>query len=1412
MSLLLACEGGDTDPDSVARLKQQKNATGAGQRGKSVESGEGDLVKPEAFPEKNTGALVVRPAPQCPVHNPIGPAPQLPLDSNPIGPAPQLPLDSNPIGPAPQLPVHNPIGPAPQWPVYNPIGPAPQLPVHNPIGPAPSAQPHRPSSPAPSAQPHRPSSPVSSVLSMRTTDSKDLDVNFRLSASFPPSLDFQDRLSPVSCTDSNDSKDQDIYFRREDATAISTDVNPHLSEKTRCSVCSKTAVKSCLTCCTSYCGDHVKHHYTSPDLQKHTLVEAGDLKKRLCERHHRVLEIFCATDQMAICTLCMFDHIGHNLYPLTDNESQSTNLKSPVNKDLPPPGPVRFTSVTSDSVSLSWGCPDGLAGPRMFRVVWGCGGDQRSLEVDGLSVDVEGLDPGKDYNFSVVTLSDDGSQSPCVSASVQTEVPQPQNLTVDTKSSSASVTWTKPKGLDQASFSISLYAGGECLKTSMKHCQECSFDLQPDTDYTVTIATVLKNGKKSKAISTSISTNDLKQSSVTTTSANLTWRASPEMKPIPHSFLISYHSQGTEPLTVSSDSCSKVITGLKPHTQYTIRVSTKIQNGGESQPATLTITTGKSTLLNTMFGVQFAVSSGKCTRGAFMQLVKVSGSFRRELKCDFVLVIDTEGLKSPELAQQVDSYEHDNELATLVIGLSYVTIINVSMENTTEMKDILQIAVHAFLRIKEVVKKPRCLFVHQNVADVSAHDSNLRDRQKMIGQLNEMTRAAARMERKNANTCFTDVMDYDPEKDSYYIPGLWQGTPPMASVSAGYSEAVYELKRGLISALKDVCSDNKDLLKFWEMTKDLWQALRFENFIFNFRNSLVAEAYSELCQEWNRWEWEFQKEMYNWCLTAEAKISHSGITDLNSEALSINVLMFEAIQKLDVEEEKILNCLKQYLISTRKLHLVEKYRAEFEISANAISLRQKTKASLESTLQATLDVQNGKKHLTMINNYQTRIIETKVLDLLKTCRDKESDLSDEMLRKEFDHMWTETKSEFPCHTLPRKHVATDAFHILQEHFRMFPGHIKQVLIEENLSECGRFPFQVKTPPAGRKKRMSEPVPSNLQTSFPDQSRNLQDISDSVIKDCQNLIFTKVTQKEDYKPEHLQQLLCTIDTELPRDDYDDYDKEWEASLKMHIFGIATREFQKMHNDFIDQNDPQMCLERAKEKFYSEFENLFREEDQCQRKACEFAKNCLEPAVLDYIKKRIGTEIVDEMKYEFDAVNLRTRSEFQHKLLSELLEKNKYEEYKKFIQSYKNFVKDWILEQLVQKMSRDNKLMQMEKALFDRVLKMVTDAITSFTSNPNRVGGAGELIKHICSTLELVFPENALQDVMIMKSTLDRKTKEFAGYLVEHIEEMLQSLNFQYRNVEDIKATRNLRTLENVCSCTNLHLKRGFRLQT
>ena len=131
--------------------------------------------------------------------------------------------------------------------------------------------------------------------------------------------------------------------------------------------------------------------------------------------------------------------------------------------------------------------------------------------------------------------------------------------------------------------------------------------------------------------------------------------------------------------------------------------------------------TGKSTLLNTVFGVQFSVSAGRCTRGAFMQLIPVHHSLHKQMGVQYFLLIDTEGLRAPEL-DRLEVREHDNELATFVIGMANLTLINVSGEVSGDIDDILHTVVHAFLRMNQVQLKPSCRIIHQHVVAVGADE------------------------------------------------------------------------------------------------------------------------------------------------------------------------------------------------------------------------------------------------------------------------------------------------------------------------------------------------------------------------------------------------------------------------------------------------------------------------------------------------------------------------------------------------------------------------------------------------------------------------------------------------------------------------------------------------------------------
>ncbi len=540
--------------------------------------------------------------------------------------------------------------------------------------------------------------------------------------------------------------------------------------------------------------------------------------------------------------------------------------------------------------------------------------------------------------------------------------------------------------------------------------------------------------------------------------------------------------------------------------------------------------TGKSTLLNTMFGVQFAVSSGRCTRGAFMLLIRINEDVKKVLNCDFMVIIDTEGLKSPELAQLDDSHEHDSELSTLVVGLSDITIINIAMENSTEMKDILQIVVHAFLRMKEVGKKPKCQFVHQNVSDVSAHEKNLRDRELLLQQLNEMTQAAAKMEKKEENKSFTDVMEYSPDTGNCYIPGLWNGNPPMAPVNAGYSEAVYEFKKNIIQILGKSDSSVNNILEFTERMKSLWNAVKHENFSFSFRNSLVADAYMRLCTEFNKWEWEFKKEMYTWVTNAETKISNFGTVAVKSEisdmAEFLTHLKSEACTVLTEWETKLLENVAQYFKQTEgHVYLVEGYREEF--SSSAKSLRREMESSVYNQLTAAADIRQGMTELDRIKENHAKELEGSVRQLIQECREKQVKMTDIELNKEFDKMWKKTVNKLSFPKQKATNVITSVSHYLRENLSRKGSYACQLLSQKRLQDCGVVPFKYTAEGFCKQVKHTFSKLFNIE----DHVMILQNIADSIITDCTQFVNEKMQRKNNYHDTYIQEILYMIDEKL-----------------------------------------------------------------------------------------------------------------------------------------------------------------------------------------------------------------------------------------------------------------------------------------
>ncbi|XP_030217147.1 E3 ubiquitin-protein ligase TRIM47 isoform X2 [Gadus morhua] len=107
-----------------------------------------------------------------------------------------------------------------------------------------------------------------------------------------------------------------------------------------CDVCTGTqlkAVKSCLVCLISYCQTHLEPHQRVTVLKKHPLVEPMDrLEDRMCEKHDRILELFCKKEQVCVCLLCtVTDHKSHPVVPLKEEYEVKTAQLGKIEAEVP---------------------------------------------------------------------------------------------------------------------------------------------------------------------------------------------------------------------------------------------------------------------------------------------------------------------------------------------------------------------------------------------------------------------------------------------------------------------------------------------------------------------------------------------------------------------------------------------------------------------------------------------------------------------------------------------------------------------------------------------------------------------------------------------------------------------------------------------------------------------------------------------------------------------------------------------------------------------------------------------------------------------------------------------------------------------------------------------------------------------
>ena len=352
---------------------------------------------------------------------------------------------------------------------------------------------------------------------------------------------------------------------------------------------------------------------------------------------------------------------------------------------------------------------------------------------------------------------------------------------------------------------------------------------------------------------------------------------------------------------------------------------------------------GKSTLLNSLFAVRFAVSAGRCTRGAFLQLLPVAESLRDEMKCDYIAIVDTEGLRSHEKREDTKATNQDNALATFVLYISDLTLINIGGQTMGEdMTNILQIAAHAFIRMKEVNLNSECRIIQQFVANVNAEENNEAAMQSIVSTLDEAVRTAAMKEGKShlykkISDVFV-VQNYEKQADNIqYIPSLWRGF--MAAPNYQYGDSVQRLKSNILESIRRT-ENSASISDFFLRISDVWNAIRREDFVFSFQNTKEATLYENVMSVYRNLIIPIRSEFIGMQITARQNIEN---VKVGETSIALRESMQEIEQFLSEKCGSVLKMIVR-LLKNKKYQCVQKHEIFFKSDLQTIRRRMLTNA------------------------------------------------------------------------------------------------------------------------------------------------------------------------------------------------------------------------------------------------------------------------------------------------------------------------------------------------------------------------------------------------------------------------------------------------------------------------------------
>ena len=750
---------------------------------------------------------------------------------------------------------------------------------------------------------------------------------------------------------------------------------------------------------------------------------------------------------------------------------------------------------------------------------------------------------------------------------------------------------------------------------------------------------------------------------------------------------------------------------------------------------------GKSTLLNITFGLNFPVSSGRCTRGAYMQLVKVDQLLKRSMKCDYVAVIDSEGLMS---RSKIDSSDYDNELSTFVIGLSDLTLVIIKGEGN-EMQDVLPLAIHVFLRMNILGEHQACHFVHQNMGAVDVMTKLSTEIDAFVRDLNAKTLAAAKdVDQSDKYKKFTDVLKYDATKDNTYVPGLWDGALPMGKANTEYAKTMQKLKMDIMTNVTDMQTKNrKRLYTFCDVSKrleDLWNAIKYENFVLSFRNVLAVEAHKKLTKVFKEEQWTIKRELREMiqregCII-ENEIRGGHIQKTVRQVFEYsNQTLTEFIQsKTVVVEKKVMHYFrcagcKECSAEVTNRHLLANNEKEFEDEVKA--LRRALTKEVNSAMDSLETKMQTDTSIHRLSQEMDDTLRKKVKEVIRTM--KSDGLKKEDIEQMFDVLWTEATVDIlrsmKSHVNKDVSIEATVQKVLRELFgsEFYMYLQRHTVLKRGKSQCRFNPdeFIIDITRHMKKNRAWREFGYSLNEQ---DVYRLQTASEKIITETGRFYDATQTMKP-FNRKEVEMLFKDVLTRIDgiRDERFKLTNEYKVDLVAYIEALAVKGFRDMHDRYCRMNSPESLLGKKRKSYRDLFLTQMSQGDTIAK----FCGTVLKDMILKNIEEQLScTELLHDLRVHCGEM-FRDIKSVQASIMVDLFKENKFDRYIEYITDYESCMRHKLRIESIRYFHKDNRLKALGEIKLEQLLSKVSDAVDKTVQTKSN---GNKLIRVLLSNIE------------------------------------------------------------------------------